>query len=185
MDGWMDAINLPVVWKKGQSISAIGLYFCLLAGWLQLLLAVALVRCPPHNIVLLRWIFQPFQWCDNVYSIIINAWWKVAEYLFFFPFCKSQMSEKQQYFGASSSSSQSNSNTLSRPVRRHLVNVYLTLAAMCAIATAGTQVGDYLGAAGSPIGTLGAFTSVSMFRYTAPRSRNRWALLAVSKRCNG
>ncbi|OAD03832.1 hypothetical protein MUCCIDRAFT_163374 [Mucor lusitanicus CBS 277.49] len=74
------------------------------------------------------------------------------------------MSEKQQYFGASSSSSQSNSNTLSRPVRRHLVNVYLTLAAMCAIATAGTQVGDYLGAAGSPI---------------APRSRNRWALLAA------
>ncbi|KAK4515578.1 uncharacterized protein ATC70_010529 [Mucor velutinosus] len=87
------------------------------------------------------------------------------------------MSEKQQYFD--SSSSQSNSNTLSRPVRRHLVNVYLTLAAMCAIATAGTQVGDYLGAAGSPIGTLGAFTSVSMFRYTAPRSRNRWALLAA------
>jgi hypothetical protein len=88
------------------------------------------------------------------------------------------MSQKQQYFGSPSSSS--NTNTLSQPVRRHLVNVYLTLAAMCAIATAGTQVGDYLGAAGSPIGTLGAFTSVSMFRYTTPRSRNRWALLGVS-----
>ncbi|KAI8645784.1 inhibitor of apoptosis-promoting Bax1-domain-containing protein [Parasitella parasitica] len=88
------------------------------------------------------------------------------------------MSDKQQYFGSSSSQS-SSSNALSQPVRRHLVNVYLTLAAMCAIATAGTQVGDYLGAAGSPIGTLGAFTSASMFRYTAPRSRNRWVLLAL------
>ncbi|CEP18000.1 hypothetical protein [Parasitella parasitica] len=69
------------------------------------------------------------------------------------------MSEKQQYFGSSSSHS-SASTTLSRPVRRHLVNVYLTLAAMCAIATAGTQVGDYLGAAGSPIALS---TSISFF----------------------
>ena len=105
----------------------------------------------------------------------INASKKVALCITVFLFL---MSEKQQYFG--SSSSNSNTNSLSRPVRRHLVNVYLTLAAMCAIATAGTQVGDYLGAAGSPIGTLGAFTSASMFRYTAPRSRNRWALLGVS-----
>jgi hypothetical protein len=88
------------------------------------------------------------------------------------------MSEKQEYYGSSSSSS--NSNTLSRPVRRHLVHVYLTLAAMCAIATAGTQVGNYIGPAGSPIGSIGAITSVSMFRYTSANSRNRWALLAVS-----
>jgi hypothetical protein len=90
------------------------------------------------------------------------------------------MSEKQEYYGSSSSSSSSNSNALSRPVRRHLVHVYLTLAAMCAIATAGTQAGDYFGPVGSPIGSIGAVASVSMFRYTAPSSRNRWALLAVS-----
>lgn len=85
------------------------------------------------------------------------------------------MSGKREHYSSTSSS-----NALSRPVRRHLVNVYLTLAAMCAIAAASTQVGDYLGAVGSPIGSVGAVASVSMFRYTAPNSRNRWALLAVS-----
>lgn len=84
------------------------------------------------------------------------------------------MSEKQQYYA-----SESSSQALSRPVQRHLVNVYLTLAAMCAIATAGSRVGDYLGVAGSTVGSLGAVASVSMFRFTPINSRRRWTLLGV------
>lgn len=91
------------------------------------------------------------------------------------------MSEKQDhYYSSQGSSSSSSSTALSRPVRRHLVNVYLTLAAMCAIATAGSRVGDYLGVAGSTMGSLGAFASVSMFRFTPVNSRRRWTLLGVS-----
>jgi hypothetical protein len=92
------------------------------------------------------------------------------------------MSGKQhyQYSSSSSGSSSSNSKTLSRPVRQHLVNVYLTLAAMCAIATAGSRIGDYLGASGSSIGSLGAVASVSMFRFTPINSLRRWTLLGVS-----
>ncbi|KAI7908295.1 inhibitor of apoptosis-promoting Bax1-domain-containing protein [Cokeromyces recurvatus] len=72
-----------------------------------------------------------------------------------------------------------NSNSLSRPVRRHLINVYLTLAAMCAIATMSTQVGNYLGLLSSPISSIGAVASASMFRFTMPNSRNRWILLIL------
>ena len=89
------------------------------------------------------------------------------------------MSGKQQYY-----SSESSSTTLTRPVRRHLVNVYLTLAAMCAIATAGFRAGDYLGVAGSTVGSLGAVASVSLFRYTAINSRSRWSLLLVVNNMN-
>ncbi|KAI8991300.1 inhibitor of apoptosis-promoting Bax1-domain-containing protein [Mycotypha africana] len=86
------------------------------------------------------------------------------------------MSEKRSYYGYNSSSS-SNSNLISRPVRRHLLHVYLTLAAMSAIATMSTQLGDYLGPVGSTIGSLGTVLSILLFRFTAPNSRNRWALL--------
>lgn len=92
------------------------------------------------------------------------------------------MSGKQDYHYSGSSSSSNDNRALSRPVRRHLVHVYLTLAVMCAIATAGSRVGDYLGVAGSSIGSLGALTSVSMFRYTPINSRRRWTLLGVSIR---
>jgi hypothetical protein len=83
------------------------------------------------------------------------------------------MSGKQDYNFSSSSTE------LSPPVRRHLVNVYLTLAAMCAIATASSRVGDYLGVAGSSLGSLGAIVSVTMFRLTPINSRRRWSLLGV------
>jgi hypothetical protein len=89
------------------------------------------------------------------------------------------MSGKQDYYSSSQSAS-SSSTALSRPVRRHLVNVYLTLAAMCAIATIGSRVGDYLGPGSSTLGSLGAVGSVTMFRFTSMNSRRRWALLAVS-----
>lgn len=89
------------------------------------------------------------------------------------------MSGKRDYYYNSAGSS-SSGTTITRPVRRHLVNVYLTLAAMCAIAAAGSQVGDYLGPNGSTLGSLGAVGSVSMFRFTSINSRSRWALLAVS-----
>ncbi|KAI8084077.1 inhibitor of apoptosis-promoting Bax1-domain-containing protein [Gilbertella persicaria] len=95
---------------------------------------------------------------------------------FLFFYCYFTMSGKQDYYGSNSSSS---SNALSRPVRRHLVNVYLTLAAMCAIATVGTQVGEYLGPAGSTLGSLGTIGSVSMFRFTSPNSTSRWSLLGT------
>ncbi|KAI8972102.1 inhibitor of apoptosis-promoting Bax1-domain-containing protein [Pilobolus umbonatus] len=85
------------------------------------------------------------------------------------------MSEKRDYYYSSSSSS--NVTTLSRPVRRHLVNVYLTLAAMCAIATLSSQYGDQLGMAGSSLGSAGAVGSVLGFRMSPVGSRRRWALL--------
>lgn len=90
------------------------------------------------------------------------------------------MSQKQHHYASESS----NNQALSRPVRRHLVHVYLTLAAMCAIATAGSQMGDYLGVAGSTVGSLGAVASVSMFRFTPINSRRRWTLLGVGKFIN-
>ena len=81
------------------------------------------------------------------------------------------MSGKQHYYGDySNRDTNENQNALSRPVRRHLVHVYLALAAMCAIATVGTQVGEYLGSAGSTLGSLGAIGSVSTFRFTDRKS---------------
>ncbi|GAA5803582.1 hypothetical protein HPULCUR_009065 [Helicostylum pulchrum] len=88
------------------------------------------------------------------------------------------MSGKRDYYYNSAGSS-SSGTTITRPVRRHLVNVYLTLAAMCAIAAAGSQVGEYLGPNGSTLGSLGAIGSVTMFRFTSINSRRRWALLAL------
>lgn len=90
--------------------------------------------------------------------------------------------KRDYYYSEQSSSSSSSSTTLTRPVRRHLVNVYLTLAAMCAIATIGSQVGDYFGPSSSTLGSLGAVGSVTMFRYTSMNSRRRWGLLAVKSR---
>ncbi|KAG2208696.1 hypothetical protein INT47_007795 [Mucor saturninus] len=92
------------------------------------------------------------------------------------------MSGKRDYYYSdqnNSSSSSSSSTALTRPVRRHLVNVYLTLAAMCAIATIGSQVSNYFGPSSSTLGSLGAVGSVTMFRYTSINSRRRWALLAA------
>ncbi|KAI9279981.1 inhibitor of apoptosis-promoting Bax1-domain-containing protein [Sporodiniella umbellata] len=68
-------------------------------------------------------------------------------------------------------------NTLTQPVRRHLVNVYLTLAAMCAIATMSSQWGGRFGPNGSSIGSIGAVASGTMIRYTSFNSASRWALL--------
>ncbi|CAO3658275.1 unnamed protein product [Rhizopus stolonifer] len=71
-------------------------------------------------------------------------------------------------------------NVISRPVRRHLVNVYLTLAAMCAIAAMSSQMGNYFGPNVSSIGSIGAVASGTMIRYTSFNSTSRWALLLVS-----
>ncbi|RCH77854.1 hypothetical protein CU098_005253, partial [Rhizopus stolonifer] len=68
-------------------------------------------------------------------------------------------------------------NVISHPVRRHLVNVYLTLAAMCAIAAMSSQMGNYFGPNGSSIGSIGAVASGTMIRYTSFNSTSRWALL--------
>ncbi|OBZ88396.1 putative Bax inhibitor 1 [Choanephora cucurbitarum] len=96
------------------------------------------------------------------------------------------MSGKQHYYGDySNRDTNENQNALSRPVRRHLVHVYLALAAMCAIATVGTQVGEYLGPAGSTLGSLGAIGSVSTFRFTAPNSTSRWSLLGAYSMFSG
>ncbi|RCH92764.1 hypothetical protein CU097_006703 [Rhizopus azygosporus] len=86
------------------------------------------------------------------------------------------MSEKPNHYYYNSSN-YNNNNALSRPVRRHLVNVYLTLAAMCAIATFGSHIGDYLGPSGTSIGSVGALGSMSMIRFTSINSNNRWGLL--------
>jgi hypothetical protein len=78
-------------------------------------------------------------------------------------------------------STQDDQRTISRPVRRHLIHVYLALAAMCAVATAGSATGDaLLGSAGTTVGSLGAVASVSMFRFTPMHSRSRWGLLFVN-----
>jgi hypothetical protein len=78
-------------------------------------------------------------------------------------------------------STQDDQRTISRPVRRHLIHVYLALAAMCAVATAGSATGDaLLGSAGTAVGSLGAVASVSMFRFTPMHSRSRWGLLFVN-----
>jgi len=50
---------------------------------------------------------------------------------------------------------------------------------MCAIATVSSQVGDNLGLAASPLGSLGSFGSVIAFRHTQQGSRSRWALLGT------
>ncbi|KAI8358538.1 inhibitor of apoptosis-promoting Bax1-domain-containing protein [Blakeslea trispora] len=90
------------------------------------------------------------------------------------------MSGKQHYYGGySGENTSSNENTLSRPVQRHLVHVYLALAAMCAIATVGTQVGDYLGPGSSALGSVGVIGSATTFRFTTPNSTSRWALLGA------